>query len=142
MSLSDRLAIVTGGGSGIGKEVCHALAREGAKVVVADINLDAARATTAELKGWACHCLESENLEENCMQPLHMQKNTVKNKIDFVGVFRLTSTNVLQYLFLNPSPQFKTPAPSNIVALRNLTMRTKCCCAQSVDRLLPKLIKM
>ncbi|CAN8021008.1 unnamed protein product [Ixodes persulcatus] len=51
MSLSDRLAIVTGGGSGIGKEVCHALARQGAKVVVADINLDAARATTAELKG-------------------------------------------------------------------------------------------
>uniref|UniRef100_A0A6B0V4C1 (3R)-3-hydroxyacyl-CoA dehydrogenase n=1 Tax=Ixodes ricinus TaxID=34613 RepID=A0A6B0V4C1_IXORI len=51
MSLSDRLAIVTGGGSGIGKAVCHALARDGAIVVAADINLDAAKATVAELKG-------------------------------------------------------------------------------------------
>lgn len=51
MSLSNRLAIVTGGGSGIGKAVCHALAKDGATVVVADINLDAARATVAELKG-------------------------------------------------------------------------------------------
>ncbi|CAN8021017.1 unnamed protein product [Ixodes persulcatus] len=51
MSLSNRLAIVTGGGSGIGKAVCHALAKDGATIVVADINLDAARATVAELKG-------------------------------------------------------------------------------------------
>ncbi|CAN7996465.1 unnamed protein product [Ixodes pacificus] len=51
MSLLNRLAIVTGGGSGIGKAVCHALAKDGATIVVADINLDAARATVAELKG-------------------------------------------------------------------------------------------
>ncbi|XP_040071535.1 short chain dehydrogenase/reductase dpmpG isoform X3 [Ixodes scapularis] len=50
MSLPDRLALVTGGGSGIGKAVCHALSRDGAIVVVADINLDAAKATVAELK--------------------------------------------------------------------------------------------
>ncbi|CAN7941880.1 unnamed protein product [Ixodes pacificus] len=51
MSLLNRLAIVTGGGSGIGKAVCQALAKDGATIVVADINLDAARATVAELKG-------------------------------------------------------------------------------------------
>uniref|UniRef100_A0A131Y1E3 (3R)-3-hydroxyacyl-CoA dehydrogenase n=1 Tax=Ixodes ricinus TaxID=34613 RepID=A0A131Y1E3_IXORI len=51
MSLSDRLAIVTGGGGGIGKAVCHALARDGAVVVVADMNFEAAKATVAELKG-------------------------------------------------------------------------------------------
>ncbi|KAM7282300.1 estradiol 17-beta-dehydrogenase 8 isoform X2 [Ixodes scapularis] len=51
MSLSDRLAIVMSGGGGIGKAVCHALARDGTVVVVADIILDAAKATVAELKG-------------------------------------------------------------------------------------------
>lgn len=51
MSLSERLAIVTGGGSGIGKSVCHALAKEGATVVVADVNLEAAVQVASTLPG-------------------------------------------------------------------------------------------
>ncbi|MGE0395156.1 MAG: SDR family NAD(P)-dependent oxidoreductase [Kofleriaceae bacterium] len=35
--LNDRVAIVTGAGSGIGQEVAYELAREGAKIVVSDI---------------------------------------------------------------------------------------------------------
>src|SRR5215470_17689306 len=37
MRLKDRVAIVTGAARGIGQEYCLALAREGAKVVAADI---------------------------------------------------------------------------------------------------------
>ena len=37
MRLQDRIAVVTGGSSGIGRGVCLELAREGAKVVVADM---------------------------------------------------------------------------------------------------------
>ena len=37
MSLENRTAIVTGGSSGIGRDICLELAREGARVVVADI---------------------------------------------------------------------------------------------------------
>jgi len=36
--LTGKIAIVTGGGSGLGRDICLSLARAGATVVVADIN--------------------------------------------------------------------------------------------------------
>jgi 3-hydroxybutyrate dehydrogenase len=49
MSLRDKTAIITGAASGIGKEIARKFVAEGAQVAVADINLDAAGATAAEL---------------------------------------------------------------------------------------------
>ena len=49
MKLIDKTAIVTGAASGIGKEIARHFANEGAKVALADINLDAARTAAAEL---------------------------------------------------------------------------------------------
>lgn len=48
---SEHTALVTGGGSGIGREVCRQFAALGATVIVADINEAAAVQTTAELEG-------------------------------------------------------------------------------------------
>lgn len=45
MLLKDKVAIITGAGSGIGKRIAEIYAKEGAKVVIADVNLKAAEET-------------------------------------------------------------------------------------------------
>jgi 3-hydroxybutyrate dehydrogenase len=49
MQLKDKVAFITGSASGIGKEIALLFAQEGAKVVIADLNKEAADATAAEL---------------------------------------------------------------------------------------------
>lgn len=51
MRLKDKVCLVTGGGSGIGRATARVFAREGARVVVADRNADAAAAVAKELPG-------------------------------------------------------------------------------------------
>ena len=50
MKLKDKVCIVTGAASGIGKEIALTYTREGARVAIADLNLGAAEATAAELR--------------------------------------------------------------------------------------------
>ena len=47
--VQDRVVIVTGGAGGIGRAACRAIADEGAKLVVADLDEDAARAVADEI---------------------------------------------------------------------------------------------
>ena len=51
MKMKDKVAVVTGAASGIGKEIARTFAREGARVVIADLNQQGADAAAAELGG-------------------------------------------------------------------------------------------
>jgi 3-hydroxybutyrate dehydrogenase len=48
--LEGKVAYVTGAASGIGKEIALEFAREGARIVIADLNADAASAAAAEIE--------------------------------------------------------------------------------------------
>src|SRR5690242_14229823 len=49
LGLAGRTAIITGGGSGIGKAICHRLANEGCRVVVVDLYRERADAVAREI---------------------------------------------------------------------------------------------
>jgi len=52
MQLSGKTAIITGGGSGFGAGIARVFAAQGASVLVADINLEGAKAIAAEVGGF------------------------------------------------------------------------------------------
>ena len=66
LGLSGKTAIVTGAGSGIGAAIATRLSAEGAKVVVSDINLEAAEAQAEALRaaGGSALAVEANVIEE------------------------------------------------------------------------------
>lgn len=65
--LYDRIALVTGGGQGLGQAICFRLAQEGCHVVVADINDNNALQTAAQIQersaiGIACDVTKEEEV--------------------------------------------------------------------------------
>ena len=51
MELNGKIALITGGAQGIGRIISEELARQGAHVILGDVNFDGAEKTVAEIKG-------------------------------------------------------------------------------------------
>src|ERR1041385_2570955 len=78
MRFTDRVAIVTGGASGIGLATAKRFANEGARVVIADLHVDKAEAAANELRrggapdalGFACNVAEESQVEAAVAQTI------------------------------------------------------------------------
>ncbi|MBL7115740.1 MAG: SDR family oxidoreductase [Kiritimatiellae bacterium] len=84
--LANRVALVTGGAQGIGRAICEALARDGATVVVADLNMSAASETTAAIvdQGWQAVAASVDVASERSVKSLYSQVIDIENRVDIV----------------------------------------------------------
>lgn len=82
MRLKDKVAVITGAAQGLGQALALRLSKEGAKVVVGDINLDGAQATASMLnEGIACKVDVSDY--SSCEALMQKAKDTY-GRIDIV----------------------------------------------------------
>ena len=86
MLLKDQVAIVTGGGGGIGEGICVCLAKEGAQVVVGDLNQELALKVSTKVKEYGQKSLAVKTdvrLEVDCLNLVEM---TLKefNRLDIL----------------------------------------------------------
>jgi 2-deoxy-D-gluconate 3-dehydrogenase len=72
LNLENKAAIVTGGAKGIGHGIAYRLAEAGAKVVVADTDLETANKTVEELKsrGWTAEAIKTDVSSDQDVQAM------------------------------------------------------------------------
>lgn len=88
MRIKDNIAVVAGGGSGLGAAVCHYLAEQGAKVVVIDLSKDAAAHVAKLTDGMAMSCdiTQDQDLAETIEQIQHAYQRPLAIAINCAGI--------------------------------------------------------
>jgi 2-hydroxycyclohexanecarboxyl-CoA dehydrogenase len=99
MELDGKVAIVTGSGQGIGKAIALKLAREGANIVVVDLNLETATQTAREVEGLGRKAIAVKTDVSKSDQVNQMAEQT-RQKLGTIDIL----VNNAAYLPGKPSP--------------------------------------
>ena len=96
MRLENKTAVVTGGGGGIGAEICRAFARDGSAVAVTDVKLEAAEAVVSQIKqaggqakAWAFDVADRSAVEQAAEQ-IESQLGQIDIWLNAAGVSYIT----------------------------------------------------
>ncbi len=81
-----KIALVTGGGQGIGKAICEALAAFGGTVIVSDLNLSRAEKTASELtdKGYEATAVEVNVADADSVKQMATDVRSQYGKLDIL----------------------------------------------------------
>jgi NAD(P)-dependent dehydrogenase (short-subunit alcohol dehydrogenase family) len=103
MKLQDKVAVITGGASGIGAATARLFVQEGAKVVLVDLNEEKGKTFEAELKAHNAEALfvKANITSEEEVQNIFKETIAAFGKVDVVfnnaGIGRVTPTENLEY---------------------------------------------
>lgn len=93
-ALQDKVAIITGGGRGLGKAFALRFAEEGAKLLIPDMNLEMAEAVAKELRAKGCEAvameadISKENDTKKIAEKVMQQYGRVDILINNAGIWR------------------------------------------------------
>ena len=105
MNIQDKVAVITGGASGLGLATAKALKEKGAKLMLLDLNEDNAKAAVAELGDDADYCItnviEEENVKAAMDKTVEKEKEPSKDpRKRFLDAAPIRVRNVLKHLRL------------------------------------------
>jgi NAD(P)-dependent dehydrogenase (short-subunit alcohol dehydrogenase family) len=96
--LDDKTALITGGASGIGKAIAEAFAEQGARVIIVDVNLEAATKTAQEIGAdnlaLSCDVAKSESVNA-CVENAIMAAEKIDILVNCAGIVALAPAESL-----------------------------------------------
>lgn len=119
MKIMNTVALVTGGGSGLGAETARYLASKGARVAVLDINDEAASKVAAEIQGVAVHCdVSSEQSVAQALDSIEQSLGVAQIVINSAGIG--TAKRILGRDQVHPLENFTRVIDVNLTGSFNL----------------------
>lgn len=119
MNIQGKVALVTGGGSGLGAETARALAKQGAKVAVVDLNQAAADSVAKEINGISVQCdIRLEEQVSAALDDVEQQLGTPQIVINSAGIG--SAHRILARNGVHPLEQFKRVIDVNLIGSFNI----------------------
>lgn len=123
MNIQGKVALVTGGGSGLGAETARALAERGARVAVVDLNQTAADSVAKEVNGISVKCdIRLEEQVSAALDDIEQQLGTPQIVINSAGIG--SAHRILARSGVHPLEQFKQVIDVNLIGSFNILRLT------------------
>ena len=116
-TLQGKIAIVTGGAQGLGAAICLRLAQEGAHVVIADMNLDGATQTAADIEAMRAELAAYTEVVTDFHTQWWQVKTVPQSELER---YRTASDRVRQAIFDSTHNQVFAQLARPVLRLRNL----------------------